>query len=297
MTTLGGETVDAPSGRESRVRRGLVAVGKVLLFVLLVGVATAALYGASHALGFRWSRETDEAWGALLQLAGAVAGSWAMLRWVERRGWRTVGLGRSDARARLLGEGWLLGMLAIGVPSLLLAGTGWLRFRAAPDGSWWGAAIRATALLAPAALLEEVLVRGYPFAVLRRAWGALAALAITSVVFGLLHTMNAGATPLSITLVTLAGFFLGGVVIVTGSVWAAWAAHLAWNWTMAVLLHTAVSGIPLATPDYRLVDAGPDWATGGPWGPEGGAGGALGMIGGVGYLIARRRRRGEIRDT
>ena len=294
MTTLGGETVDAPSGRESRVRRGLVAVGKLLLFVLVAGIATAALYAVSSALGVEWTGQTDEVSGVLLQLIGAVAGTWAMLRWVDRRGWETIGLGRSDARSRLLGEGWLLGMLAIGIPSLLLAAAGWLRFSDAADGSWWGAAVAATAMLAPAALLEEVLMRGYPFDVLRRAWGGLAALTLTSVVFGLLHTMNPGATPLSIALVTLAGFFLGGVVLVTGSVWAAWAAHLAWNWTMAVLLHTAVSGLPLATPDYRLEDAGPDWATGGPWGPEGGAGGALGMIGGVGYLIARRRRRGEI---
>ena len=53
--------------------------------------------------------------------------------------------------------------------------------------------------------------------------------------------------------------------------YAAWAAHFAWNWTMAVVFHVAVSGLPLESPGYRYVDAGPDWATGGSWGPEGGA--------------------------
>jgi hypothetical protein len=59
---------------------------------------------------------------------------------------------------------------------------------------------------------------------------------------------------------------------------------------MAVLLHIPVSGLETETPDYRTIDAGPDWATGGPWGPEGGGGAALGMLGGLAYLVARRRR-------
>jgi len=61
-----------------------------------------------------------------------------------------------------------------------------------------------------------------------------------------------------------------------------------------VLFHTAVSGLPLEAPDYRVVDAGPDWITGGPWGPEGGAAGGLGMLGALVYLYPRsnaRRRR------
>jgi hypothetical protein len=85
-------------------------------------------------------------------------------------------------------------------------------------------------------------------------------------------------------------FFLGGVLVATRSLYAAWMAHFAWNWTMAVLFHTAVSGLPLESPGYRYVDAGPDWATGGPWGPEGGLPAALGMGAGMAYLFVRRRR-------
>jgi hypothetical protein len=88
----------------------------------------------------------------------------------------------------------------------------------------------------------------------------------------------------------LAGIFLGGVVLVTRSLYAAWMAHFSWNWTMAVLLHIPVSGLATETPDYRTLDAGPDWATGGAWGPEGGVGAALGILGGIGYLFVRRRR-------
>ncbi|HTK51644.1 MAG TPA: CPBP family intramembrane glutamic endopeptidase, partial [Gemmatimonadaceae bacterium] len=114
----------------------------------------------------------------------------------------------------------------------------------------------------------------------------------TSIAFGLLHLGNPDAGAASIVLVTLAGVFLASVVYATRSLYAAWAAHFAWNWTMAVLFHTAVSGFPLEAPGYRYVDAGPDWATGGAWGPEGGVPAGLGMIIGVGiaYALARRTR-------
>jgi hypothetical protein len=53
---------------------------------------------------------------------------------------------------------------------------------------------------------------------------------------------------------------------------------LAWNLVQAVVLHAPVSGLPLPTPGYRLVDNGPGWLTGGPWGPEGGLAAAGGML-------------------
>jgi uncharacterized protein len=43
--------------------------------------------------------------------------------------------------------------------------------------------------------------------------------------------------------------------------------------------------------DYRVIDSGPDWITGGAWGPEGGAGAIVGMLAGVAWLLRRRRDR------
>src|SRR5207247_455408 len=107
----------------------------------------------------------------------------------------------------------------------------------------------------------ELLTRGYLLTVLRDAWGWPAAVGATSVAFGLLHLRNAGADAQSVILVSLAGVFLATVRIVTGSLYSAWAAHFAWNWTMAALFHAPVSGYAFDAPAYRYVDAGPDWAT------------------------------------
>jgi hypothetical protein len=106
-----------------------------------------------------------------------------------------------------------------------------------------------------------------------------------------LHLGNPGVTVEPILLVVLAGFFLAGILYVTKSLYAAWFAHFAWNWTMAAIFHVAVSGIPMETPNYHYVDAGPDWATGGQWGPEGGIPAGLGMLASMVFLYSNKQRR------
>jgi membrane protease YdiL (CAAX protease family) len=221
--------------------------------------------------------------GALL-IATAIS-----LRWIDKRPWSYVWLGREAANPRPIAFGFAIGAAAIGLPIALLLSAHWLRDVGGTGGSLWSAAVRITMLLLPAALLEELLSRGYLLAVLREVWGWPWAIGATSAGFGALHLANAGANVESTVLVTLAGVFLAAVLFATRSLYAAWAAHFAWNWTMAVVFHTAVSGLPLESPRYRYVDAGPDWATGGDWGPEGGVPAGIGMISGIAYLIARRR--------
>jgi len=240
------------------------------------------LYGVSGL------RVTSDGWVIVAALLG---GHVISVRYVDHRPWSDVWLDRNAARPALLVRGFLIGGLAIAIPILLLLSVGWLRILPSVDASRLTAAARVTMLLLPAALYEELATRGYIFAALRDAIGWRTALVAMSLVFGLLHLRNPGASVESVSLVILAGVFLGVVVIGTQSLYAAWMAHFAWNWTMAVIFHTAVSGMPLESPDYRVVDAGPDWITGGVWGPEGGAAGGLGMLGGLAYLYARRNGR------
>jgi membrane protease YdiL (CAAX protease family) len=228
-----------------------------------------------------------ESWVTVIALLIATA---IALRRIDNRPWSDVWLDRAAARPRLLAYGFAVGAFAIGLPVALLIVAHWEANVGAPGGSWIAAALRVSLTLLPAALLEELVTRGYILSVLRESWGWTGAITFTSVAFGLLHLKNPDATPGSLALVTLAGFFLVAVLYVTRSLYAAWMAHFAWNWTMAVLFHTAVSGIRMESPGYRYVDAGPDWATGGPWGPEGGMLAAVGMIAGMAFLFAAHRR-------
>lgn len=213
-----------------------------------------------------------------------------MLRGIDKRDWQAVGLDSEAARPALFARGWLLGALPILLPSVALLGAGWLAVRPGLHGSWWLAAAQLSFFLLPAAFYEELFSRGYLFATLREWLGWPAALALTSLGFGLLHLANPGANAGSVIMVSLAGVFLGVILLVTGSLFAAWMAHWAWNWVMAVVLHAAVSGVAMPRPEYQTVDAGPDWITGGPWGPEGGAGAAVGMLAAMAYLYMKRPR-------
>jgi len=272
----------------------LRAPWRVILFFL---TALACSLVASLALGPPVARVfrvlgASAAADQWLQCAALLAATAIMVRRVDRRRWTDVSLDSEAARPRFLVQGFLIGALAIGLPTLLLIALGWLRAGPGSGAAWGGAVFRVTLILLPAAFTEELLTRGYVFAVLRQSLGWKWTILATSVVFGLLHLRNEGVNAESLVLVTLAGVFLGGVLLATRSLYAAWMAHFAWNWTMAAVFHTAVSGYPLDAPGYRYVDAGPDWATGGVWGPEGGAPAGLGMGLGAGlaYLFARRNR-------
>jgi len=228
-----------------------------------------------------------------ISLAGVFVATWIMLRGVDKLSWREVGLNRAAASPRALVKGAALGGLTIGGASLLLLATHMLRIDPTVPGSWWGAAGHSTIFLLPAAFFEELFIRGYVFATLRRAAGWKLALIVTSVVFGLLHAANPGADAESILAVIVAGFFLGAILLVTKSLYAVGAAHFAWNWVMSGALHMAVSGLPSGDPDYRVVDSGPDWLTGGPWGPEGGIATVAAMFVVLFYLYGRNMRRME----
>jgi membrane protease YdiL (CAAX protease family) len=241
-------------------------------------------------------------------VAALVLAHLVTLRTIDKRSWSDLGLGSEQARPRYALLGIVVGMLAIALPMALMYALSWLRIRPAPDGSSVDFALIMLALFIPAAFHEELAFRGYIFRVLRESWGWVGAAVVTSVVFAAFHSFNpngcyttwrAGSFDLqtcaqSMLLVTLAGIFLAAVLIYTGSLYAAWAAHFAWNWMMTGVLHAPVSGqaeiVPGVTmPDFLMVENGPDVVTGGPWGPEGGLLAALSMV--VAMLLLRRYAR------
>lgn len=274
--------------------RRLRAPWRIVLFIFVLFVAlilAASLEAAVDQLAAeRGYQVLVSEWGVAL---GTLAATWVALKWIDGRSWKFVGLTREAASLPTLAYGSALGLLAIAVPSVALILANQLDAVPAPPGSWWSAAAIGVANLLPAAFGEELLLRGYIFAVLREALGSRWTLISTSVVFGLLHMANPGADAQSVVIVMFAGFFLGSIFLATGSLYAATAAHFVWNWFMAAALHTPVSGIPVSAPDYRVIDSGPDWLTGGAWGPEGGFAAVVGMFVVLIYLHARPLRRME----
>jgi membrane protease YdiL (CAAX protease family) len=228
----------------------------------------------------------------LLVLFDAWLAHYLMLRWVDHKPWSYVGLGSDQRAPRTLAIGLALGSLCILIPSagLLLAHDLTVVTGLQGRHSWLTLAGGGVLLFLPQSLCEEMLSRGYLFSALRDGVGEIGALAATSIGFGLLHMHNPGATAQSVSIVILAGLFLGAILVITRSLYAAWMAHFAWNWSMAELLHSSVSGIRFPYAGYRVDDSGPDWLTGGAWGPEGGVAAVVGMTIGIAALVQWRRR-------
>jgi hypothetical protein len=282
-----------PAIARSRVSRSLRPFWLIVAFYVIAFLALGVLETLAGWIGGPAAIDAREAPYQWLALLSVVFATWIMLRRVEKLPWSTVGLGRAAASPPVIIKGAAYGALTIGVASVMLLATRMMRVDPTVPGSWWGQAGFSTVVLLPAAFFEELFIRGYAFAVLRRAGGWRLALIVTSVVFGMLHAWNPGADAESILAVIVAGFFLGGILLATKSLYAAGAAHFAWNWVMSGALHIAVSGIPSRDPDYRVVETGPDWLTGGPWGPEGGLAAVAVMLVAIFYLYARYLRQME----
>lgn len=195
-----------------------------------------------------------------------------LLEWVAPAEWQTASLGPASWRPRQLARGLSAGLLLVlaALSVGLLVGHFALEAMPGTARSWWQVAGRLALLLAPAALWEELVFRGYLLSVSRDLIGARGALLATSVAFAAVHADNPGAGPVPLLVVFAAGLALGALRLATDSVPAAWAAHFAWNWLLAAGLHAGVSGFAFETPLWRLVERGPDLLTGGTWGPEGG---------------------------
>ena len=140
--------------------------------------------------------------GALLALG--VAGGW---RWAVDRHWpRAIAIG-------VVGGGLLVAAWATAAPHLPLSA-----------GQHLGALLVWTPVVALVAAAEEVVLRGALFAALLAAGGAPLALAVTSIVFGLMHVplYGWGALPLDIA----AGVLLGGLRLLSGGVTSPLVAHV-----------------------------------------------------------------------
>ena len=148
-----------------------------------------------------------------------------------------------------------------------------------------------------AAAGEEVLFRGYPLRVLVERWGPVPALVVTSVAFGGLHGWNPHAGGLALLNIGLAGLLLGGICLITGSLWWATGVHAGWNLATGFFADLPVSGVRLVdTPMYEVADGGRAVVTGGAFGFEGGAAATIGLALGI-VVVARtgRERSGWMR--
>lgn len=91
---------------------------------------------------------------------------------------------------------------------------------------------------------EEVLCRGFVYQNLLRSYrNPLVAILMNAFIFAALHLANPGVTPVAIANIAIVGVFFSLLVYYLDSIWAAIAAHAAWNYTQNIIAGLPNSGI------------------------------------------------------
>ncbi len=212
-----------------------------------------------------------------LQIAGtiglAVAGLAANLLTMaifDRRPLVDIGLRVAPASALhlALGIGLGGGVAALLLLAPLLAGTGHLMPRPHSEFTWPTLLFYLVTLFFAAAG-EEMIFRGYAFQFLIEKIGPFGCVLPVGVIFGLVHTSNPSATPLSVLNTVLWGVLLGYAFLRSRDLWLPIGMHFGWN-AVLPLFGVNLSGLTIEVTRYFYKwDLTPLWS-GGAYGPEGG---------------------------
>ncbi len=177
--------------------------------------------------------------------------------------------------------GW--GLLILAILPMALAGTLTIRLWTQPRA--FSLLLLNLVTLAVAGLAEEVAFRGYAYRRLIQAIGPVAATIMMSLLFGVAHMLNPGATWTSTVVTMLAGLLLSIAWLRTHGLWLGWGFHFAWNASMGILFGLPISGITDFASIVETHTFGRLWLTGGDYGPEGAVFTVVVLLVGIAILV------------
>jgi membrane protease YdiL (CAAX protease family) len=259
----------------------------VAAWALAVLVAMSVARKALHAAGVAPLTAATQAVLALL----IVLVSLALWRFFDGRPPRETPLALDRHALRALGAGLAVGVALVVVVTLALAATGSYRvsMRACTLGDQGAFLASSFLLFFFAALVEELLFRGYPLFAVRDGVGFLSAIAASSLLFALAHAGNPNFGWEAMAGVAWIGVVLAVWVLATGTLWGAVGAHVGWNAALVAGAAIPVSGLSFRTPCHEAAVEGPAWLTGGGFGVEAGLVAAVAW-GAVGAVVLARGR-------
>ena len=193
-----------------------------------------------------------------------------------------------------LGTGFALGALMIFAVAAFEAALGqadfsWMLSAAASPRHvlWW--AVCALIVFFVTGTTEELSFRGYPFQRLVDAIGPAGAVAVFSILFGLVHLGNSSHTWLSTLNTMLVGVTLSIAYLRTRALWLPIGIHVSWNFFQGYVLGFPVSGILLPAALARPEIHGVLWLSGGAYGPEGSVLASGVIVLATAYLLLSKR--------
>ena len=215
---------------------------------------------------------------------------WLASRFIDKRPFTEFGFNLSGRWFRDFAAGILIAAIAMSIIYGILLWMGWVLVTDAPEGSTQEvltALLPALLLMTCVSIWEEAYFRGYLILNIKEgvhsrrignSTAVLVAVVASSLLFGMGHLNNPGATGISTLNLVVAGMVLAYPFIVTGNLALPVGIHLSWNFCQGAIFGMPVSGNEF---EYSMINShltGPEAFTGGSFGPEAGASGLLGLM-------------------
>jgi hypothetical protein len=164
--------------------------------------------------------------------------------------------------------GFVIGTALVTAIVVVIGNVGHLTIRLSFSGDTLPRFWAVVFIVATAAMAEEVVFRGYPFQSLAQAAGPVAAVVVTSALFGASHFLNPHFSWIAVVNTFIIGVLLSVAYLRTRSLWLSWGVHFAWNFVLGVVFGLPVSGVTWFAVLGQGSASGPPWATGGSYGIE-----------------------------
>lgn len=232
--------------------------------------------------------------GTLVTLPAILLAIWILARFIDRRHIADFGLG-IDTRwwgdfvfGLALGAFLQMGIALVG----LLAGWYQIRGFFVTDGSFVRVLLLMVLFFSSVGIVEELVVRGWLLTNLAEGLSRFGsrfavgtAVVLSSILFGIAHMANPGASLISALIISLAGVFLAIGYVSTGELAIPIGIHVTWNAVQGGVFGWGVSGFELPGAVVPLEPVGPTWATGGSFGPEAGVLGFAAILLGIAAIL------------
>lgn len=196
------------------------------------------------------------------------------LRLFEKRALWTIGLENRQV-IWYYGRGLLVGLLMFTACVGILAAFGLVDFEADTSRPQGMLALGGVSLIFLGWMVqgaaEEALTRGWLLSVISIRYGLFWGVLLSSSLFAILHLFNPSVSLIAMLNLFLFGLFAALYALYEEGLWGVFSIHAVWNWAQGNIFGFEVSGNPQAGGALiDLMEVGPDYLTGGPFGPEGG---------------------------
>ncbi len=191
--------------------------------------------------------------------------TWVFMKFIEKKPLQSIGLDIQN-RSKDIMLGLILGFLLIAFGFVVLLTLGYLQIEGFSFDPL--STLTFVAILTFVALNEEIVMRGYILSRFMESMNRYIALAISALLFMLMHSMNPNLGLVPVINLFIAGIFLGISYIHTKNLWFPIALHFAWNFSQGPIFGFEVSGLKLQGIIQQEISGNP-LITGGEFGLEG----------------------------